>query len=268
MFTLLEPPILKAWDQKGEQTMASVALKEDIEQALVGYWKGDSNHQTECNQPLIDEFENLYKTYRSRVWALCLRMTRNPDDAEDLTQETFIRMFQKLHTFRGESAFCTWLRHIAINVVLQRFQKASWRRETPMEEVTSPDPISGCPHRVEFGKVDTRLLGAIDRIRLQQAINQLPPGFRAILILHDIEGYQHVEISELMGCSIGTSKSQLHKARLKMRELLQQASLEQCTDHKHADARTAKVSHAGKGMVLLFPRTVSRRFRATVSEAA
>ena len=173
----------------------------------MGYWRGDSHQQKDCNQPLGDEFEDLYITYRSRVWALCLRMTGNPDDAEDLTQETFIRMFQKLSTFRGESAFCTWLRHIAINVVLQRFQKASWRHETPMEEVTSSDPISGCSHKVEFGKADARLLEAIDRIRLQQAINKLPPGFRSVLILHDIEGYEHVEISELMGCSVGTSKS-------------------------------------------------------------
>jgi RNA polymerase sigma-70 factor, ECF subfamily len=248
--------------------MASLALKEDIERALVGYWKGNPAQQEKCNQALIDQFDELYITYRSRVWALCLRMTGNPDDAEDLTQETFVRMFQKLNTFRGESAFCTWLRQIAIHVVLQRFQKASWRRETPMEEVTSPDPISGCPHKVEFGKMDTRLLGAIDRIRLQRAINQLPPGFRTVLILHDIEGYGHVEISELMGCSIGTSKSQLHKARLKMRELLQQSTLEQYTDYEHADSRTANASHAKKGMILLFPYTVSRKYPAAVSEAA
>jgi RNA polymerase sigma-70 factor, ECF subfamily len=248
--------------------MASVALKEDIERALLRYWKQDSDQQEECNQPLIDEFEDLYITYRSRVWALCLRMTGNPDDAEDLMQETFVRMFQKLDTFRGESAFCTWLRQIAINVVLQRFQKASWRRETPMEEVSTPDPISGCPHKVEFGKVDARLLGAIDRIRLQRAINQLPPGFRAVLILHDIEGYEHVEISELMDCSVGTSKSQLHKARLRMRELLQQTSLKEYTDHRHVVTRTANASHARKGMVLLFPRMAPRRYPDTVSEAA
>jgi RNA polymerase sigma-70 factor (ECF subfamily) len=248
--------------------MASVALKGDVDQDLVSYWQGDSNSREDCNQPVIDEFEELYITYRSRVWALCLRMTGNPDDAEDLTQETFVRMFQKLNTFRGESAFCTWLRQIAIHVVLQRFQKACWRRETPMEDVTRPDPISGCPHKVEFGKADTRLLEAIDRIRLQRAINQLPPGFRAVLILHDIEGYEHVEISELMGCSIGTSKSQLHKARLKMRELLQQTTLGQFTDYKHADARTANVSHAKEGMVLLFPHTATRKYPAAVSEAA
>ena len=248
--------------------MASVVLKQGVEQGLVGYWNGASNYQTECNESEIDKFEELYTTYRSRVWALCLRMTGNPDDAEDLTQETFVRMFQKLNTFRGESAFCTWLRQIAIHVVLQRFQRASWRRETPIEEVTRPDPTSGCPHKVEFGKADTRLLEAVDRIRLQRAINQLPPGFRAVLILHDIEGYEHVEISELMGCSIGTSKSQLHKARLKMRELLHQTTLGQYEDYNHADARTASVSHTKKGMVLLFPHTVSRKYPAAVSEAA
>lgn len=248
--------------------MGSVAMREHMERALLGYWKGDPNQREACNQRSIEKFEGLYLTYRSRVWALCLRMTGNPDDAEDLTQETFIRMFQKLDTFRGESAFCTWLRQITINVVRQRFQKASWRHETPMEEVTSSDPISGCPHKVEFGKVDVRLLGAIDRIRLQRAINQLPPGFRAVLILHDIEGYGHVEISELMGCSVGTSKSQLHKARLKMRELLQQASIEEYSGHNHTNATTANAFHGGERMVLLFPDAAPRRYPVTVSEAA
>ena len=245
--------------------MASVAPRIQTEGAILGYWRGDSHQQKDCNQPLGDEFEDLYITYRSRVWALCLRMTGNPDDAEDLTQETFIRMFQKLSTFRGESAFCTWLRHIAINVVLQRFQKASWRHETPMEEVTSSDPISGCSHKVEFGKADARLLEAIDRIRLQQAINKLPPGFRSVLILHDIEGYEHVEISELMGCSVGTSKSQLHKARLKMRELLQQASLEDCADRNRTFARTTSASDSKSRMVFLFPHKTAQRHPVHVS---
>lgn len=245
--------------------MASAALKTQTEGALLDYWNGDSYKQKECNQSLIDEFENLYITYRSRVWALCLRMTGNPDDAEDLTQETFIRMFQKLDTFRGESAFCTWLRHIAINVVLQRFQKASWRHETPMEEATSSDPSSGCPHKVEFGKADARLLEAIDRIRLQRAINKLPPGFRSVLILHDIEGYEHAEISELMGCSVGTSKSQLHKARLKMRELLQQASLEEYEDRNHTHTRTASASDNEHRMVFLFPHKAAQKHPASVS---
>jgi RNA polymerase sigma-70 factor (ECF subfamily) len=268
LFTFFEPTILIWWGQKGEATMASVALKEDIDRVLLDHWKGDPAQKGECHQVFVDEFEDLYITYRSRVWALCLRMTGNPDDAEDLTQETFVRMFRKLDTFRGESEICTWLRRIAMNVVLQRFQKASWRRETPLEEVTSPDQVSGCPHKVEFGRVDTRLHGAIDRIRLQRAINQLPPGFRAVLILHDIEGYEHVEISELMGCTVGTSKSQLHKARLKMRELLHQSSLELYDDHRHAAARTVNACRAKKPAVLLFPHPASRSYTAAAPEAA
>ncbi|HXH50345.1 MAG TPA: RNA polymerase sigma factor [Terriglobia bacterium] len=248
--------------------MASVALKEDIERVLLDRWEGDPEQKGKCHQVLVDEFEDLYITYRSRVWALCLRMTGNPDDAEDLTQETFVRMFRKLDTFRGESEICTWLRRIAMNVVLQRFQKASWRRETPLEEVTSQDPVCGCPHKVEFGRVDTRLHGAIDRIRLQRAINQLPPGFRAVLILHDIEGYEHVEISELMGCTVGTSKSQLHKARLKMRELLHQTSLELYGDHRHADARTVNTYRAKKPTVLLFSTSAPRSYAAAGTQAA
>ncbi|MEJ2007621.1 MAG: RNA polymerase sigma factor [Acidobacteriota bacterium] len=248
--------------------MASAVLEEEIQQADPDCWKAPSDLQEQFTRPLIDEFEKLYVTYRSRVWALCLRMTGNPDDAEDLTQETFIRLFQKLDTFRGESAFSTWLRKITINVVLLRFQKASWRRETSMEALSSPDPITGCPKQMEFGELDPQLMGAVDRISLQQAIDQLPPGFKAVLILHDIEGYEHVEISELMGCSIGTSKSQLHKARLKMRELLQQTSFERPARSRHAAARTTGTSHGRDQLVLRFPQLVPQGYSASASEAA
>lgn len=248
--------------------MGSVALSEDMERGLLRHWEGNPDQQKACNQRPIEEFEDVYLTYRSRVWALCLRMTGNPDDAEDLTQETFVRTFQKLDTFRGESAICTWLHQITINVVRQRFQKSSWRHETPLEEITCSDPVSGCPRKVQFAKADVRLLGAIDRVRLQRAINRLPPGFRAVLVLHDIEGYEHVEISELMGCSVGTSKSQLHKARMKMRELLQQASLKEYAGHNRRDAKTADAPNGGKRVVLLFPNATPRRYTAAVSEAA
>ncbi len=248
--------------------MASAVLEEEIQQATLGCWEAPVGPTDQFSRPLIDEFEDLYLTYRSRVWALCLRMTGNPDDAEDLTQETFIRLFQKLDTFRGESAFCTWLRRITINVVLLRFQKASWRRETSMEALTTTDPLSGCPLPMEFGRIDSQLMGAVDRVNLQRAIDQLPPGFKAVLILHDIEGYEHVEISELMGCSIGTSKSQLHKARLKMRELLQQTPPEQPT-HRSPEAGEKPLASSARNQLLLqFPHTAAQSYSATTSEAA
>lgn len=248
--------------------MGNTASKEQFDQATFNCLEVDSKSPEHFSRPTINEFEDIYVTYRPRVWALCLRMTGNPDDAEDLTQETFIRIYQKLGTFRGESDFCTWLRRVAINVVLLRFQKASWRRETPIEELSSPDTITGCPHTVEFGKVDGRLLAAIDRIILEQAIEQLPNGFKAVLILHDIEGYGHVEISELMGWSIGTSKSQLHKARLKMRELLGFAAIGEYASPRPETSPTPR-KHEGKNQhVLQFPAAKSTRSSDTSAAAA
>lgn len=246
----------------------AIAASEDIELAASDCREANSNSPNQFNRPLINEFEDLYVAYRPRVWALCLRMTGNPDDAEDLTQETFIRIYQKLDTFRGESAFCTWLRRIAINVVLLRFQKASWRRETPIEQLYTPESTWDCPHRMEFGKADGRLLETVDRISLERAIEQLPPGFKAVLILHDIEGYEHVEISQLMGCSVGTSKSQLHKARLKMRELLGLEAIEESPSRK-SDTNTTPWKHEGKNQaVLRFPARGSHGYLGTSAEAA
>jgi len=248
--------------------MAISASEEHVDQATFNCWEVNSKSPGQFSRPTINEFEDLYVAYRPRVWALCLRMTGNPDDAEDLTQETFIRTYQKLGTFRGESDFCTWLRRIAINVVLLRFQKASWRRETPIEELASPDTTTGYPHTMEFGKADGRLLAAIDRIILEQAIEQLPNGFKAVLVLHDIEGYEHVEISKLMGWSIGTSKSQLHKARLKMRELLGFAAFDEYASPRSDTSSTSRQHEDKNRAVLQFPAARSQRHSNAATEAA
>lgn len=248
--------------------MAIAALEENIEQPIFSSWDAKSGSPQQFDRPTIKEFEHLYISYRPRVWSLCLRMTGNPDDAEDLTQETFIRMFQKLDTYRGESAFCTWLRRITINVVLLRFQKASRRKEIPMEELGSPEAISGCPREREFGKSDSRLREAVDRINLQRALQQLPPGFKTVLLLHDIEGYEHVEISKLMGCSIGTSKSQLHKARLKMRDLLEHGQHEKpATQVSKANCVPSKSDGRGQAAWQHPPR-MCQRSAAVASRAA
>lgn len=246
--------------------MGTVAINQDIDQSSLGCWETSSGPVNEHSRPLPNEFEDIYQTYRSRVWALCLRMTGNPDEAEDLTQETFVRMFQKLDTFRGESAFCTWLRRIAINVVLLRFQKASWRRERSIEELTDVNPLTGCPHKMEFGQIDTELMETLDRVALQRAISQLPPGFRAVFILHDVEGYEHVEISRLMGCSVGTSKSQLHKARLKMRELLEQSPMEEPPSHRTDAVLVAHQSDRQGPVVLHLSHMSSQKFFSSASE--
>ena len=248
--------------------MANVASNEDIDQATFNCREVDEKPPEQFSRPTINEFEDIYVAYRPRVWALCLRMTGNPDDAEDLTQETFIRIYQKLDTFRGESTFCTWLRRVAVNVVLLRFQKACWRHETSMETLTAPDPVAGSPCRLELTGVDNRLMDTVDRVTLLQAFDQLSPGFKAILLLHDVEGYAHVEISELMGCSVGTSKSQLHKARLKMRELLQETPPGH-PRHRRPWADKKPVCRTARSQrVLQFPGAATARSSASVSVAA
>jgi RNA polymerase sigma-70 factor, ECF subfamily len=163
-----------------------------------------------------EAFEALYRLHKRRVYSLCLRMTANTATAEDLTQEAFLQLFRKIGTFRGESAFSTWLHRMAVNVVLMQLRKKGLPlvslEETMETEEESP--------KKELGAEDVRLAGSINRIQLEQAIGDLPPGYRMVFLLHDVEGYEHNEIAEMVGCSIGNSKSQLHKARMKLRELL------------------------------------------------
>lgn len=163
-------------------------------------------------------FEEIYRLCNRRVYALCFRMVGNPLDAEELTQEAFMQVFRKIQTFRGESAFTTWLHRLTFNAVLMRFRKKQ-PATTSLEEMADPDQDSGAAPR-DIGTPDLRLTGTIDRLALQRAIHQLAPGYKAIFILHDVEGYGHDEISQILHCSIGNSKSQLHKARGKLRRLI------------------------------------------------
>ncbi len=143
-------------------------------------------------------------------------MTGNTAEAEDLTQEAFLQLFRKISTFRGESAFSTWLHRLAVNVVLMHLRKKGLQQISLDETDTSQDE----PVKRDYGSDDRRLTGSVDRIGLQKAIADLPPGYRAVFVLHDVEGYEHNEIAEIMRCSVGNSKSQLHKARMKLRERL------------------------------------------------
>lgn len=162
-------------------------------------------------------FEALYAQHKRRVFSLCLRMSKNYSEAEDYTQEAFLQLYRKIASFRAESAFSTWLHRLAVNVVLMHFRKKGLV-ETPLEEILEPQHEDA--PRKEFGGTDISLVGSIDRLTLERAIAELPPGYRMIFVLHDIEGYEHNEIAEMLGCSIGNSKSQLHKARMKLRILL------------------------------------------------
>jgi RNA polymerase sigma-70 factor (ECF subfamily) len=147
----------------------------------------------------------------------------NTAEAEDLTQEAFLQLFRKIATFRGESAFSTWLHRLAVNVVLMHVRKKGLP-EVSLEETLEPQNEDG--PRKDIGAHDHALIGAIDRVNLERSIESLPPGYRIIFVLHDVEGYEHNEIAGMMGCSIGNSKSQLHKARMKLRDLLKLSQAE------------------------------------------
>ncbi len=183
-------------------------------------------------------FEQLYGLHSRRVYALCLRMVGNAAEAEDLAQEAFLQLFRKIQTFRGESAFSTWLHRLAVNVVLMRLRKKTLP-EVSLEEETEPDEETGGPRR-DMGGPDTMLSGSIDRVHLERAINQLPPGYKQVFVLHDVQGYEHNEIAGLMGCSVGNSKSQLHKARMRLRELLQEAERQKARQAREAARNDAE----------------------------
>ncbi len=185
------------------RTLPDVALEAE---AIEGAKQGDG----QC-------FEFLYSRHKRRVYSLCLRMIGNVEAAEDLTQEAFLLLFRKVGTFRGDSAFSTWLHRLTVNVVLMHVRKRGLP-EVSLKETLEPNEEGGA--QKDFGKHDLILAGSIDRVVLESAIESLPPGYRIIFVLHDVEGYEHGEIAEMLGCSIGNSKSQLHKARTKLRSLL------------------------------------------------
>lgn len=182
--------------------------------------------------------EVLYDLHKRRVYSLCWRMTANTAEAEDLTQEAFLQLFRRIGTFRGESAFSTWLHRMAVNVVLMHFRKKRLPVVLP-EETTEGE--EDAPKR-DFGAEDVNLAGSIDRLQLQNAVDRLPPGQRAIFVLHDVEGYEHSEIATMVGCSIGNSKSQLHKARMKLREFLKMNRAEKGRKTLRKLARVSAVS--------------------------
>lgn len=162
-------------------------------------------------------FAQIYALHKRRIYSLCLRMVGNVAEAEDLTQEAFLQLHRKIATFRGDSAFSTWLHRLAINVVLMHLRKKGLS-VISLDEAMEPTPEEG-PGR-SFGAPDLSLTGSIDRLALERAIADLPAGYRLIFVLHDIEGYEHNEIAAMLDCSIGNSKSQLHKARLKLRDAM------------------------------------------------
>ena len=181
-------------------------------------------------------FETLYSLHKRRVYSLCLRMLGNVAEAEDLTQEAFLQLYRKIGTFRGDSAFSTWLHRIAVNLTLMRMRKKS-SSETSLQE--NSDPQSDHPgHLQELAASDTFLAGSLDRLNLQRALQKLRPFQKLVVVLHDIQGYKHTEIAKMLDWSIGNSKSRLHRARARLRELLQESLRLRCPD----SSRTPEVA--------------------------
>jgi RNA polymerase sigma-70 factor, ECF subfamily len=163
----------------------------------------------------LASFEELYRRHMRRVYALCLRMTGDATEAEDLTQEVFTHLFRKLGSFRGESAFTTWLHRLAVNLVLAHFRKRQSRPQFTAQDDETPEEIVR-------GTENPSSMPVFDRLALEKAIAQLAPRYRQVFVLHDVEGFEQEEIAQMLGISVGTSKSQLHRARLNLRKLINQ----------------------------------------------
>jgi RNA polymerase sigma-70 factor (ECF subfamily) len=180
----------------------------------------DETNRTESERSLVQRAQNgdeqafatLFQTHKKRVYSVCLLMTKDIADAEDLTQEAFLQVFRSVSSFRGDSAFSTWL-----YTVLMKLRR---RKSPPIVSLDEPVSSESPSLRRDVGKADPRLSGAIDRITLRRAMQELPEGCRQIFALHEVQGYQHHEIAKMLDCSVGNSKSQLHKAKMKLRDLL------------------------------------------------
>lgn len=153
-------------------------------------------------------FERLYRTHVPRILALTRRMA-GPDRADELTQDVFVRAWQKLALFRGESSLATWLHRLAVNVVIEQFRALGVARDRFLPE--GDDVLTRVAAPTDHGR---SMNASMD---LDVAVNRLPPGARTVFVLHDVEGYRHEEIGNLLGVSVGTSKSQLHRARMALR---------------------------------------------------
>jgi RNA polymerase sigma-70 factor (ECF subfamily) len=184
----------------------ALPAKSQLDDVLVRAQAGDT-----------DAFSQLYSRHKKRVLAICMRMVRDFSLAEDLTQETFLQLHRKLASFRGDSAFTTWLHRMTVNIVLMRLRKRvlpSVSLDQLMTDIPEEHIGRG------FGTCDRAQTGVVDRVAIERAVATLPPGYRNFFLLHDVYGLEHREIASMEGCSLGNSKSQLHKARRALRGAL------------------------------------------------
>jgi len=195
-----------------------MALSNDLNSAGRGAADLEMVERARAGDP--EAFATLFQTHKVKIYSICLRMTNNTAQAEDLTQDAFLQVFRKLSTFRGDSALSTWLHRIAVNTVLMHYRKK------PLSQFSLDEPSSQDSKRAraEYATPDGRLVGSVDRITIARAISDLPAGYRRIFLLHEVDGYDHPEIARMLDCSVGNSKSQLHKAKLRIREFLGETS--------------------------------------------
>ena len=195
-------------------------------------------HLIRCAQAGDSEaFSSLYETHRRRVYSICLRITGEPSEAEDCTQEAFLQCFLQLSTFRGDSALSTWLHRLTVNVVLMRL-RANRRRPISVELGPSAEHGGETSLLNLLPVEDEQLTGTVDRIAIGRALGKLPTGYRTVFLLHDVQGLAHSEIARSLGCTIGTSKSQLHQARLQLRSFLRRSAV----GRRHKQMKTAASS--------------------------
>lgn len=166
-----------------------------------------------CRKGELGAFEELYRTHAGRLYSLAWRMVGNPSDAEDLLQEIFLSAHRKLDTFRGDAALGTWLYRLGMNQILDYLRSRAARAGQLTDGIDDASLLADASSR----RIDA---SAIDRVDLERAIAQLPEGSRAAFVLHDVEGLEHREVADVLGVAEGTSKSQVHKARLRLRALL------------------------------------------------
>jgi RNA polymerase sigma-70 factor, ECF subfamily len=163
-----------------------------------------------------EAFEQIYWRHHRRVFLICSKIIKDPSASEDLTQEVFVKLFRKMSTFRGEARLSTWLYRTAVNEALMHIRSRKSRREELTESGEVPEYFSNGG--------EARAL--LDRLTLEEAVEMLPRGYRNVFVLHDVNGFGHDEIAGLLGCAPGTSKSQLSKARTKLRRFLRHARVQ------------------------------------------
>lgn len=204
----LEYPILQTADS---DSVEAVAEKQEARKKVSEMTDFELSQASSKGDMIA--FEEVYNRHHRRVYAICLKMLKNANQAEDLTQDVFIQLHRKIGSFRGDSRFTTWLHRLTVNQVLMHFRKRVVKHEKTTEDGETPDSIV-------VGSERPSKMPVVDKIALENAIKELPKGYKNVFILHDMEGFEHEEVARILGCSVGTSKSQLHKARLKLRKLL------------------------------------------------